>query len=409
MATYREEVINPGDAASRLAKRVNRESYLNSEAIRVIDVEDSTGFRNPVGFVWYQHILREMLEQDTNNGNWEIAESPEGDGNGQKPGFYTLVGTPEAFYGQGSDLVAMNADDEARSGRFAVAMISNEIDAKRVTKSNFHLVEALFHGYADQLRRSHLVSMTGEFAVMKYAITAFCDLNSDEQLILTWSAACLGLMRRSKLINNANIRPGMPLVGFWEKSYRCNGGGRHTQILMERHGGRIQDMLEDPQTRNFIEKLAIPSQSYAWALSRAHGWLPDGSVGEPHATIVGAGHITGGGLFGKFGENLPEGVGALLDQMPVPCDVLLQAQQLSKSTPHPMADWECHDTFHGGCGMLVACRDYSNAKALIKSVKEEGVSASIVGKTVESNDRVVTVHSRFEEGGILRSNEPPDQ
>jgi phosphoribosylaminoimidazole (AIR) synthetase len=168
-------------------------------------------------------------------------------------------------------------------------------------------------------------------------------------------------------------------------------------------------MMDDPETRSFVRRLAIPSQSYAWALSRAHGWLPDGRVGEPHAKIVGAAHITGGGLWGKFGENLPEGVGAMLDRMPTPCDVLLQAQHLSQRTKSPLSDWECLDTFHGSCGMLVVCSDETNANALIDSVSEEGVLANIVGQTVESADRVITVKSRFAEGGMLRSDQPPSQ
>jgi len=379
MTTYRDEVVNPGDAASKLAKQVNRESYKNSQAIRVIDRKDSTGFRNPVGFIWRESILREMLNQDSTGDNWSIAETAEGDGNGQKPGFYTLMGTSESMYGQGFDLIAMNEDDFGRSGRFGVAMLSNEVNVKRATKSNFRLIEALFDGFADALRRSHLVSITGEFAVMKYSITAFCDLNSDDQLVLVWSGAVHGLMRQDMLINNANIRVDMPAVGFWEPSYRCNGGGRNTQILMELHGGNIDSMKADRETMDFVRELATPCEVYGWSMSRAHGWLPDGSITKPIAKMVGAAHITGGGLFGKAGEILPPGVGLFLDKMPEPCKALKQAQLFSRKTKHPISDWEFHDTYHGGCGMIAICPDELNANLLIECVDRDDIKAQIIG------------------------------
>jgi phosphoribosylaminoimidazole (AIR) synthetase len=403
MSMYREEVIKPGDAASKLAKHVNRGSYLNSEAIRVID-RDSNGFRNPVGFIWREEILREMLEQYQTH-DWQIIETAEGDGNGQKPGFYTLIGTPEVMYGQGFDLVAMNVDDFARSGRFGVAMISNEINVKRATKDNFHLIEALFDGFADALKQSHLVSITGEFAVMKHSITTFCDLNSDDQLVLVWGGTVHGLMRHSKLINNTNIRAGMPAVGFWEPGYRCNGGGRNIQILTDLHGGDIQAMMKDARTMDFVRELATPCKVYASAMSRAHGWLPDGLVRKPVAEMVGAAHITGGGLFGKAGEILPPGVGLLLDNMPVPCNALRQAQLLSQETKSPIDDWECHDSFHGGVGMVVICPDEHNAERLIECVGEGGIKAQIIGGTVKSENNRVTVHSRFAGRRIVNSDD----
>lgn len=407
MPTYREEVIEPGDLASKLAKQVNRDSYRNCDAIRVIDEVDPSGFRNPVGFVWREHILREMLEQRADEGEWQIAETPEGDGNGQKPNFATLVGTPEAFYGQARDLIAMNDDDLARSGRFGVMMASNEVNVKRATKDNFHLIKALFDGLADGLRQTHLASITGEFAVMKWSITAFCDANSDEQLLLTWGGTCLGLMRRDRLINNANIRPGMVIVGFWEAGQRCNGNGRLIQIVREVFGPDPGGLLKNERAREFVRKLTIPSRTYAKALNRVQGWLPDGSVTEPIVPIVGSAHITGGGLWGKFGEALPEGVGAKLDRMPQPPRVLVEAQGLSRLTASPMSDWECYDTFHGACGMMVVVPDEYSAERLITEVAKDGIAAHIVGTTVESAERLLTVHSRFLDGGILRSDEPP--
>jgi phosphoribosylaminoimidazole (AIR) synthetase len=330
---YMKEIIDPGDKASKLAHEVCVESYGNSPAVTVVPHQPGN-FRGPVGFVWRRELLREMTRYsiDPKTGrvtDWSLIEAVENDGAGGKPQFFTLLGDEQAFRGLGWEIITMTADDFARSGRFPV-VIANQMDAKKITDKNFPLYRAVMEGYGEALRKAGLVNITGETAIMKHSITAFCDDGEDDQLILTWGATCVGLTRKDRLIDGSKIKPKMLIIGFWEPGYRCNGGTLNTNLIMEKFGKDPRRIMENPKAREFIKKLTVPSISYAKTISRLLGWKPDGSAGEPLAEIAGIAHITGGGIWGKLKDILPPGVGAKLKWMPEPAEVLLEAQAMSK-------------------------------------------------------------------------------
>jgi len=299
----------------------------------------------------------------------------------------------------------MTADDFARSGRFP-AVIDNEVNVKRITNKSFFLFQAMMVGYGNALRQANLVNITGEVAIMKHSITAFCDINPEEQLVLTWGASCIGLAHRDLLIDGSKIKPGMPIVGFWEPGYRCNGGTFFTNLLLEKFGPDIKNIINNPEAMEFVKELTVPSQSYAKTICRIIGWLPDGTIGKPLAKIAGIAHITGGGIWGKFKEILPEGVGAKLDSMPKPAKVLLQAQKLSWDTKLRLTDYQAHGTLHGGCGMLVILEENDNIDVIIQKINEAGIKCQIVGYTTKSPEREIIIHSKFAEGKVLSSESP---
>ena len=399
---YKEEIIDPGDAASKLAKEIGFQSHSNCPAVRLVPHQPGN-FRGPVGFSWRPHILAEMAKNTPVD--WVMLEEVENDGAGGKPQFFTLVGTPAVFFGLGWEIIAMTADDFARSGRLPT-VICNELNAKRITEKNFPLFQAAIMGYGSALRQAGLVNITGETAIIKHSITAFCDQGADEQLVLTWGATCIGLAHRDLLIDGSKIQADMPIVGFWEPGYRCNGGTFFTNLLLRRFGPDLEKIRKNEQAMAFAEKLTIPSKSYAQTVCRIIGWNPDGSIGRPLANIVGIAHVTGGGVWGKFGEILPKGVGAHLTHMPKPAEVLIEGQRLSWETDLRLTDWQAYSTFHGGCGMLLVCFDVPNARTVIQAAEKDGISASIVGFTTKSGDGEILIISRFREEKTLSSKNP---
>jgi len=394
---YKEEIIDPGDRASQLAKDICFQSHNNCKAVRVIP-HQPRNFRGPVGFLWQPHIL-EMMKLAGNKKDWVMAEEVENDGAGGKPQFFTLVGTPEVFRGLGWEIICMTADDFARSGRLP-CIIDNEINAKRITKENFHLFQAMMEGYGQALRQSDLCNITGEVAIMKHSITAFCDTGSDEQLILTWGASCIGLACKQLLLDGSKIKPGMPVVGFAERGYRCNGGTFFTNLLLTKFGPEIPRIMANKEAVEFVKRLTAPSISYAKTICRLLGWKRNGGVRpEPLAKILGIAHITGGGM-AKFAEILPEGVGAYLNTMPRPPRVLLQAQDLSWDTDLHLTDLQAHTTLHGGCGMVLVCADEQSAQKIIKEAARDFIKAQIIGRTVDAQEYKgkLVILSRFREG-----------
>lgn len=403
---YKEKVIDPGDEVSKMASLVCRQSFGNNKAITVVPFQPDN-FRGGVGYLLKPHILKEMAKCriDPQSGKvtfWTMMEAVQNDGAGGKPQFFTLVADPEVFRGLGWEIIAMTADDLARLGMFPFG-IDNEIGVKSITKENMPAMQALFEGYGAALKKSNLVNLTGETAIMNHSITAFCDTNSSKQLILTWGASCLGLVRKDRLIDNSKIKPGMIIVGFLEDGYRCNGGTLFTNLFLKVFGPDIKDIINNPEAIEFARKLTVPSISYANTVCRIVGWKLDGSVGDPLAKIAGIAHITGGGIWSKFAEILPQNVGAYLYSMPKPPEALLLAQEMSWNTKLRITDEQAYGTFHGGCGMLVVAQTKEDADIIIAEAKKDGIKAQIIGETTYSNEEIIVIESQFKEGKSLRS------
>ncbi len=229
---------------------------------------------------------------------------------------------------------------------------------------------------------------------MPHCITAFCDTGSDSQLIMTWGATCLGLASTSRRLNGSTITPDMLIVGFRDNGYRCNGGTKLTSIILDTWGPDFGKIMSSSNARAFIEKVAVPSRSYAQTIARLNGWRLDGSIGTPLAMLHGVAHITGGGVWSKLGEILPEGVGAYLSSMPRPDPVLIQAQALASRTSSPLTGYQCHGTFHGGCGLMIVCED-RDADRVLQEACNDGHDPYIVGRTIESENREISIDSRF--------------
>ncbi|MFH1822423.1 MAG: AIR synthase-related protein [Patescibacteria group bacterium] len=380
---YKEEVVDPGDKASKCAKDLCVSSYKNNPAAIIVPRQPGN-FRGAVDFIWAEHILQMMLEK-------KMFMTVQNDGAGGKPQFFTIIGTNEIYYRLGWEIIVMVIDDIARSGGFPV-IFCNDVNAKKVTKDNFHLVEAMFSGMDHILSKARQINITGEFAIMKHSVTAFCDKNSDEQLILNWSGTGIGLSHQNKVIDGKNIKADMPIVGFWEPGYRCNGGTQHTNLILAKWAkGDIRNIWNSPLAMEFIKKLTIPSLSYAKTIARANGWLDDGSVTEPLSKMAVIAHLTGGGVK-KLKEVLPDGIGAYLHNMPEPAPVLLQAQEMSFDYPKLIInDEKAHTTFHGGCGMMVVCKTENDAKALVDEAGKDGIKAQIVGKTIKSEPTQILI------------------
>ena len=394
---YKDEVIDPGDSASRFAKEICSRSYGNCPAV-VVSSPDSGGFRGMVNFGYNDTLYREMAHGG-------LKQTFQNDGAGGKPQFHGLLGEKEAFRGLGWEILTMILDDLARSGQFP-CVVANQIDVQGITPENLSLFNAMMEGYGQALAQAGVINITGEIAVMKHSITAFCNTGDPAELNLAWSGSCVGLSRESMLIDGSAIRPGMPIVGLHEHGYRCNGGTFFTNLLLLLFGNDIVAMRKNPEAMNFVRKLTAPSISYARMICQAIGWNYDGTenIHAPlHGLIMGIAHITGGGVWGKFGELLPEGVGACLNNMPVPPEVLLQAQQMANRTDLYLPDQQAYSTFHGGCGMMVVCHDDEAAESLLRISRNQNVVASVVGETVESNKSEIVIHSRFAEQQLLSS------
>jgi len=393
MTDYNTQIVEPNDRFSKLAREICVESFDNSPALTV--VRGGGGMRAMDGFRWNESALRSMIDQKV----YEVVQS---DGAGGKPQFFTLCSTPEAFRKLGWEVITMNADDLACRGGLATMIASSNIDTKAITDKNWPLCDALLHGFGDALKQSNLVLMTGETAIMPHCITAFCDNNSPEQLIMTWNATCIGLASTEIPENGTTIEPGMTIIGFRDEGYRCNGGTQFTNIILETWGDGFNN---DVEAARFINRIVEPSRSYAGTVSRLNGWRLNGKLRSPLARLHGAAHITGGGIWSKLGEILPPGIGACLDAMPEPAPVLLEAQYLAEKAGMPMSDYACYGTFHGGCGLMLICKK-SDIERVMVAARADGHDPYVIGSTTDCEKSEITIISRFAGRSNLSSLRP---
>ena len=392
-------MIEPGNEISKHAKDVSWASFNNCPAVKVIT--GGKHFRAPVRFNYQAHILRAMIDG-------KVSNFPQNDGDGRKPQFFTLIGTEEAFHGLGWEVIVMCAEDIDRVGGYPTVMM-NQVDFQGVNKENIHLAKAMFDGYGDALKQAGLINITGETAIMGKTITAFCDTGDAGQLILTWNGSCLGLAPEDgRLLDGSGIKSVMPIVGLWEPAQRCNGNGFFIRLFLDLVGGDVKKLRQSQEVLNIARKLCVPSQSYSRTVTRLLGWTPDGRLGEPLAKIHGIAHITGGGLWEKLGDLLPPNVGAKLDKMPRPAEVLLECQKLSLEGRggERLTDWKAHSILHGGCGKVMVCETEEDANTAVLEARKDGVDAYIIGETVSDPNKIITVNSRFLQGRTIYSNKP---
>lgn len=403
--SYQKEVIEVGDRASQLGKQICFDSHKNCPAVVVVPHQPGN-FRGSVGFAWKKHVSKLLNDYFYVDGefHWEMLMEMENDGAGGKPGFFALVGLPEVYFGLGWEIIAMTADDLARTGRFP-AVMANELCAKKITDQNYHLFEAAMYGYGAALKAANLVNITGETAIMKHSITGFADTGADDQLLLTWGGTCIGLNYHQFYVDGFEIQPDMPIVGIWEPGYRCNGGTRLTELLFE-VWGTLDSIMKSPEARGLIRKFCLHSISSAKTTCRLIGWNEDASIGIPKAKIKGIANITGGGLWQKLGDVLPKGIGAVLDTMPLPTPILLEVQRFSQQTDNPISDWQCHSTFHGGCGTMYVLEDDESVDVVISEVIRDGMQAYKIGRTTASADNEIIVQSKFFQRRLLSSLHP---
>ncbi|MEI6587573.1 MAG: AIR synthase-related protein [Candidatus Moraniibacteriota bacterium] len=400
---YEKEVITPGNMASALAFRTNGESFGNCQAIEIV-LDDRPEWQSEVGFVFKPHINALMNERVETPGGmrpvmWQL---PTTDGGGHKSEIIAALGTPEAFLGLGRDLVVMMDHDVLRRGAMP-CVTTNFYDTKAITKDNIHLLRAYLQGLGNANKEAGVANLTGESAVVRYAVTAFCDRNLESQLFMNVAGTCIGLAHVEKYLDGSGVRPGMPIVGCSEHGGRCNGFTLAIDLILAHYG---QKFYKYPEAMELLRQLAFSSQSYSKTIQRVHGWNPNGTIREALAKIVAMFHITGGGIWDKL--RLPKGIGAVIDNMTEPAKALRMLQELSWHIPRlKLSDYWAHGALNGGIGYAVILEAREDARIFVEESKKDGNHAQIIGETVASETgEIIITKSRFKEGKELSSLRP---
>jgi phosphoribosylformylglycinamidine cyclo-ligase len=356
MSDYRREVIDLGDKASAMLYEACKFTWPNRAGqygeIRS-GVDHFRGYRS-----WDLAPLLEVPEPE------KIEFGQETDGIGTKVKVSQRTST---YSGSAFDLTAMAADDAAARGYEPVIM-TTDLNVNRFTPENTKHMQQLGSGIVAACRRARIALFGGETAIIGELVGGFGD--PSKELWFDWSGAVHAAGHKDRIIDGSEIRPGMSVVGFKELGFRSNGLTAVQEILSKDKDWHLADFHFDDIDSTLGEAVRQPSIIYTPALIDCIGGY-DTRV-EAQAHIAGAAHITGGGIWSKFGELLEvSGFGADIDNPYTPPQVIKLVQRLGQ-----IADHDAYASWNMGQGMIVVT---SEPEKVISVASKNDIEAQEIG------------------------------
>ena len=207
----------------------------------------------------------------------------------------------------GHDLVAMVVDDLAANG-ITPTGISNILD---VDYLNEEVVDQLMKGLHEAAVTADIVVTGGEIAELGNRISGW-----GTGMHFNWCSTAIGTLPPGmNPIDGRGIAEGDLIVALQSRGFRSNGFSLLRKLLSEAFGDNWHSQAWCG--RSWGEILLTPSLIYAPLISRLLDHTPD---------ITGIVHVTGGGVRGNLSRVLaPSGTGAILDDLHVPHDFMLEA------------------------------------------------------------------------------------
>jgi phosphoribosylformylglycinamidine cyclo-ligase len=184
-------------------------------------------------------------------------------------------------------------------------------------------------------------------------------------------AGCIvGVVDRPRMLDGAKIRPGDVLIGLPSNGLHTNGYSLARKILLDKARAPLDKPLPGMK-RPLADELLKVHRNYQPLMAS----LPQG-------LLLGAAHITGGGLIDNLPRILPMGTGAEVDASSWKVPTLYRfLQERGKVDP-----LEMYQVFNMGVGMVLVVRA-ARAKEACQLTK-----GRVIGQITAGNG---TVHIRF--------------
>ena len=248
----------------------------------------------------------------------------------------------------GIDLVAMCVNDLARNNVQPLAHCLYRATGKIDQQVMHSVVEGVVEGCV----QADCVYTTGETAEMpgfyqegEYDLAGFA----------------VGVVDRGKVITGEAIQEGDLVFGLGSSGLHSNGFSLVRKLFPPEEAVEDSRLLHQIllPTRIYVKPVLAVNQRY-----EIHGWA----------------HITGGGIVGKLGKIIPDGLTARLDTTKWPVHNIFRRV---REAGH-VSDQEMRSTFNLGLGMIgVAPKDV--AKQAVKFLAQQGEAAYLIGEIIRSS------------------------
>jgi len=270
------------------------------------------------------------------------------------------------------DLLAMVCDDAVVRGAEPV-LVGSILDVNTLGEdSNSYLdkIKQIASGYVEAAKVANVAVFNGELAEVGKRVSGFGDFNYN------WGASVLWFAEKEKMFTGFEVKAGDKLIGLEEKGFRSNGLSLARKIFKTYYGENWHnEVFNGEKIGNLV---LTPTQIYSSLIMEMIGNFQEEKKVEIHAVS----HITGGGLPGKLGRILrPSGLGANIDNLMMPPEVMFYAQQIGN-----VSDTEVYKTWCMGQGMVVVSPD---PEGVISIAKNHQINAQVIGEvTKESGIRI---------------------
>lgn len=224
------------------------------------------------------------------------------------------------------------------------------------------VVEAVVRGVAAGCRENGCALLGGETAEMPGVYTP-----PDYDL----AGFIVGWVEESSVIGPGGVQANDVLIGLASAGLHTNGYSLARRIVAERLGLSVHDRFPDS------------SYSVADVLLRVHrSYL--GALRPVLADVHAMAHITGGGIPGNLARALPPHLDAVVETGSWETPSEFQVLERAGAVERP----EMLRTFNMGVGIIIVT-SASNAGAIMKSARDAGVEAWVLGSIVPGSGRVL--------------------
>lgn len=185
------------------------------------------------------------------------------------------------------------------------------------------------------------------------------------------SAACIGVVDRSKIIDGSGIKVDDVILGISSNGIHTNGYTLVRSLLEANPEFAKQEVAGEI----FLEAALRPHRCYNQPLQRV----------LKETSIHGLAHITGGGIRDNLARIIPEGCTAEIELEQVPVLPIFSAIQKEGAIAHN----EMLRTFNNGVGMIVVCPKMS-IDSVTEQFSKSGDSVFELGRIIsQSGDQKV--------------------
>ena len=185
----------------------------------------------------------------------------------------------------------------------------------------------------------------------------------------------VGIVDKKKIIDNTKMRAGDVVVALPSTGIHSNGFSLCRKVFnIDNNDPELYVPKAELGGKTTAEALLVPTRIYV---------KPVLALLEK-VNVKGISHITGGGFYENIPRSIPDGLGAVIDRSAV--KVLPIFDLIAKTGNIPERDM--FNTYNMGVGMSIVVAP-EDVEETVRILKEHGEDAYVIGKIVESSEKIV--------------------